>query len=183
MSEASYRDVMLDWAVAELMSPHWSTVPDWIWANPGWAAWRDHVHTKGPASWTAPQENTLIRAIEVSREPVLKRYGPRPELRFERQLWAAAQLGALDVMPDFFPPGGTLEQLSRWIAATPAYAPEKSQAIEAIKKGWRAGNAPFGSLIVVTNGAGKRILVEGYKRGLAALSAGRDVTPVYLCYP
>lgn len=183
MIETAYREVMLDWAVAELMSPHWRCVSGWIWANPGWRPWRDQVLAKGAASLSARQENTLIQVIEVSRAPVIQRYGPRPEWRFERQTWPSTALADLAVMPDFFPPGGTLNQLARWIAATPEYAPEKREAMTAIAQGWSAGKTPFGRLIVVTGDGGERILIEGYKRGLAAMAAVQDAVPVYLCQP
>lgn len=183
MSAASYRDVMLDWAVAELMSPHWRTLKTWTWAHPDWEAWRNHVRRQGPRAWTPAQEATLISTLERAREPIISRYGPRRNWAFERLGLPADAISKLQVMPDFFPPGGTLGQLAQWIAAKPDYAPEKTEAVMAMAAGSANGRKPYGCLIVVHDAVTGSTLVEGYKRALAAIAMNRQETDAHLCAP
>ena len=179
---AFYRDVMLDWAVAELMSPYLRTIETWIWANPAWEPWRDHVRKHGRNAWTHAQEDTLIQAINVSRKPVIDIYGPRPESRIEPYDISIPELETLHVMPEFFPPGGTLRQLLDWVRAKPDYAPEKTAALVTLGKTMAGSQWTFGRLIVIERPGGRRILIEGYKRALAALAAGRAAAPAFIAW-
>lgn len=177
---SAYDEAMLEWAVAELMSPHWRSIPNWIWANPVWDAWRQHVETKGPRGWTPEQARVLIQAIETSRKPIIEIYGPAARSRILRRELRVEHLAALQVMPEFFPPGGTLRQLLDWIRARPDYAPEKTAAIQSMAPQLKDGAWPFGALIVVQRPEGANVLIEGYKRALASLAAGRSATPAIL---
>jgi hypothetical protein len=176
----AYRDAMLDWAVSELMSPHWRAASVSAWAHPMWEPWRAHVRSHGPSAWTPAQADQLIATLRSSRKPIISRYGPDADWIFDRRRFDAQSLSRLTVMADIFPPGGTVLQLAQWVQAQPGYAPTMSASIVAIMQDCRRNLAPFGTPIAVEGKAGDLTLIEGYKRVIAYLSLDRAETLIFV---
>jgi hypothetical protein len=174
----TYRDVMLDWATSELLSPYWEAAPESGWSQFEWAAVRTVLRQSGVAELNQSQADRLLRVHVDNRQPILLRYGPHPDWAFERQEFSSAALGQLIVMPDFFPPGGSLLQLAQWIVAKPGFSPEKLAAVQAMAIGAQQNQWPMGTPIATLQPDGRLILVDGYKRAMAFMAVNRTSTPV-----
>jgi hypothetical protein len=178
----AYREAMLDWAVSELMSPHWRAASVSAWAHPMWEPWRAHVRSHGPSAWTSAQVDQLIATLNASRKPIISRYGPYSDWIFDRRTFDAQSLSRLNVMPDMFPPGGRVLQLAKWVQTQPGYAPAMLASIAAIMRDCGQSLAPFGTPIAVECASEELTLIEGYKRVIAYLSLDRAETQILVAH-
>jgi hypothetical protein len=177
----TYDDVMLDWALAELLSATWP--------------WR---HSKADELRAKLEEHValsdsdrewLIKEIATIRDPIIYVYGPQRSWSFRRFRVSREELSCSSIIHHFgYPPSFSFGQLSEKIREDPTPGPidepsirEHVQEMLALRSN---GQEPFGLPIAIERPASMPpLLIEGYKRAMAALWDGRPSMEIYLCTP
>jgi len=174
----TFDDVMLDWAVAEIVSPTW------------WEKWQgaDALRSKLIAGQppTPPERNALLRGILQFRAPLIQRYRISPSWRFHRRETTLDEVSRFSVLPDF----GYGPRSFAWFAAKIRDNPSddertmQSQALAMLELAC-SGNRFRGSPIAVeaADDESPPALVEGYKRCLVALWQGAPSIQLFFCHP
>lgn len=174
---ASYDEVMLDWAIAELLSPTWRTA----WGDPYSEMWRDKISRGGIDALSDDDKGALVRAICGFRAPLIVRFGPQPFWVFRKRKVLRAEFEAFTTINLGDPPE-TFGQLAR-DARTQAQASMVS-GIEAIRKKLLTGEHWHGTPIAVSTDTYPRPrLIEGYKRLIATFWSNAPAAEIYFGAP
>lgn len=174
----TYDDVMLDWAVAELMSPTWQD----RWAGKLCDELRQKVRQGGVPSLTVYERTWLVGVVCQIRAAIILVYGPCRSWTFRRASVPRAELERFSIISHFGRPSFSLGQLLAEVQSGEPARDGMRRDINAINAD--AARAPFGSPIaVVLPSPLPPLLVEGYKRSMAAILRGDLSVGMYLCEP
>jgi hypothetical protein len=175
----TFDDVMLDWAVAEIVSPTWKT----NWQGSGCDTLRSKLLAGQLLS--PPERGALLGGIQQTRAPLIQRYKVSPSWRFHRRDTTLDEVSRFSVLSDF----GYGPSSFAWFAAkikdnpSDGDRPMRSQALEMLELA-RRGNRFHGSPIAVeAMDQQPPVLVEGYKRCLVALWQGAASIQLFFCHP
>jgi hypothetical protein len=179
----TFDDVMLDWAVAELLSPTCATT----WAGPACAELRRKVQNAGTGSLSIHERARLVGAVVQFRKPIISVYGPCRSWSFQRVLVSRQELSAFSIINYFGYPVFSFGDFATKIRNNPSVGQEQQihDAVTEIMAQVGDGKEPFGLPIAIKRKAPTPpLLVEGYKRSMAVLWSGQ-VAPVemFLCSP
>jgi len=179
----TYDEVMLDWAIAELRSPSWKD----NWYGPTCDAWRAKLEAGGINALDAMERIDLIRAIEQFRRPLISKCdGPYPSWTFWRASVSQKELSQFSIVSAFFTySASSFDDLSGKIRNQPSHEEESMRAkVVAIQNAARKGQLPIGlPIAIIREGPMTPLLIEGYKRSMAALWSGAAVIKMFLCHP
>jgi hypothetical protein len=178
----SFDEVMLDWAVAELLSPTWPT----NWAGPAREELKRKLQTVGISALSIAERSWLVEAIIQCRDPIISLYGPSRSWRFRRTVVSSRELSAFSIIPHYGYPDFALGDLAAKIKDSPSGEEQGTRDIViAIMAEAARGRAPVGLPIAVAREVPvPPLLIEGYKRTMAALWSGQDASiEIYLCIP
>lgn len=160
-----FDDAMLDWAIAEIMSPTW----EGKWHGEGVEQIRGLIRVGDPLS--PKVRSALIGAIRELRKVLLDEYGVTPAWKFRLETISCAELAEFVIAEKFFgaPSGTTFGQLAAIIRIDPQFSGLLAQA-EAVLRRKQAGELVYGKPIAIRQDADRPpMLIEGYKRSFAAL--------------
>jgi hypothetical protein len=176
----SFDDVMLDWAVAELLSPTWPT----NWAGPARDELKRKLQNAGIGALSIEERSRLVEAIIQCRSPLISLYGPSRSWSFRRTIVSSGELSAFSIIPHYGYPDFSLGDLAAKIRDNPSAEEQGTHDIVATILAQSAdGKAPFGLPIAVAReGPAPPLLIEGYKRSMAMLWSGQAAAvAIYLC--
>jgi len=184
-NRCTFDDVLLDWAIAEVLSPHaWQ---DFYWMLGEPFRQRVAAAARG-ANLSAGDRALLLKAVRHVRQPLIDdesgmsacwtfswRSISREELasfaiiRFYRERYGSLSLGALaDAVCDH--PLEVERRTRDGVLAT----------LDLARRGVRWTGRP---IAVTRPDAAAPLLIEGYKRSMAALRSGVPSLEVYFCCP
>ena len=177
----SFDEVMLDWAVAELLSPTWPT----NWAGPARDELKRKLQNDGIGALNIVEQAWLVEAMIQCRSPIISLYGPSRSWSFRRTVVSSRELAAFSIIPHFGYPNFSLGALATKIKDNPSEEERDTRdLVTAILAQAAAGKAPYGLPIAVAREAPRLpLLIEGYKRSMAALWSGQASVEIYLCIP
>jgi hypothetical protein len=180
---------MLDWAVAELLSPTWAKSIDSAVVE----AQRhvlDSLRTKilsgGIPSLSVYDRSLLVSLIVQFRAQILSVDGPHPWWNFWRVTVPNRELSQFSILHRFFPrhAGRHFGEFSARIRDNPSEGEVNMRAdVQAIVDDMAAGRQPVGRPIAVERRTEPPLLLEGYKRSMAALWRDESSTEIFLCQP
>lgn len=179
--QVAYDDVMLDWAVAELMSPMWTTA----FTGAACDGLRAKIQRQGVEALSEYEQTWLIGYIVAFRSPIISVYGPFRTWSFRRTAISREELARFAIIHHFGYPSFSFGDLAAKIRDDPANAGEQElrESVRAIQQS--GGERPLGCPIAVERQSPKpSILIEGYKRSMAALWSNESAPiEMYLCDP
>jgi hypothetical protein len=177
----SFDEVMLDWAVAELLSPTWPT----NWAGPAREELKRKLQTVGISALSIAERSWLVEAIIQCRDPIISLYGPSRSWSFRRTVVRSRKLSTFSIIHHYGYLDFSLGDLAIKIKDSPSEDEQKTRDIvTAIRTQAAGGKAPFGLPIAVAREMpAPPLLIEGYKRAMAALWSGQASVEIYLCIP
>jgi hypothetical protein len=164
---ASFDDVMLDWAAAELLSPTWPT----NWAGPARDRLKRKLQNAGTGSLGIDERSWLVEAIIRCRSPIISVYGPSRSWSFRRTVVSSRELSAFSIIHHYGYPDFSFGNLAAKIKDNPSGEEQKTRDIvTAILAQAAGGKKPFGLPIAVAREARR----AAAHRGVQALD-GRVV--------
>jgi hypothetical protein len=184
--QRTYDDVMLDWAISELLSPTWAE----FWSGPVCEELRTKLKNEGIDSLSLHEQTWLIAMLVNFRYVIILEYGPSRSWTFKQCTFSCEALSRFSIIHQFnYPPSFSFGQLSKKITENPTRGPivdepamrERAQKMLDLCSN---GQQPFGFPIAVERPALMApVLIDGYKRAMVALWAGRSSMEIYLCTP
>ncbi|HVB79036.1 MAG TPA: hypothetical protein VNE82_03685 [Candidatus Binataceae bacterium] len=182
----TYDEVMLDWAIAELLSPTWME----FWNSPLCEELRTKLKNEGIDSLSVYERTWLIARLVNFRYVIILEYGPSHYWSFKKRTFSCEALSGFSIIHQFnYPPSFSFGQLSKKIREHPARGPivdepaMRERARKMLDLSSR-GQEPFGFPIAIERPAPMPpVLIEGYKRSMVALWAGCPSMEIYLCTP
>ena len=182
IADATYNEVMLDWAVAELCSPTWEA----YWRGPDCDALRSKVALAGLATLTVSERTALVAAIVQRRSPLISKftYGPYPSWMFWRATVDPQELSQFSIASSFpYPTTFNFGDFAIKIRDNPSPAERSMRAdAMALQKAAEQGKAPIGLPLAINRSAPMSpLLVEGYKRSMVALWSRAQSIEMFLC--
>jgi hypothetical protein len=183
IADATYDEAVLDWAVAELMSPTWRNHE--AWAGPEIDLLRAKISSGGVASLEEYERAWLISKIGFFRGPVISAHGPFRSWTFWRASVPRAELSQFSIMSSFPYPSYSFGDLSTKIRDNPTGRGETDMSVyvRAINRAVADGRAPPGCPIAVVPPSAPPMLIEGYKRAMAALWRDEQSLELFFCGP
>jgi hypothetical protein len=180
MTPLTFDDVILDWAVAELMSPTWAA----RWTGPLCDNLQEIIESSGVATLNQLQRAWLIQHLCNVRSPIIQSYGPADGWDFRRATIAREELSLF----------ATMEQWSRYPSlgefATKLRDDPSPDELDmhrhvlAISDKLVDGQITWGIPVAVSRGVSNPpVLIEGYKRSLAVLWGSNASIEMHLCAP
>jgi hypothetical protein len=178
---ATYDEVMLDWAAAELTSPDYEA----SFCGELYEALREKITGGGIEGLTTYERTWLIGAFAQFRSPIIGAYGPFRSWGFQRKAILKHELSRFAIVHHFPYPSFSLGELSSKIRDHPTADEvavcDSVLAIIAKSMDQRAYGLP---IAVAQEAPNPPILIEGYKRSLAALwKDDPEPIEIYLCDP
>jgi hypothetical protein len=179
----TFDDVMLDWAVAELLSP--TRAADW--AGPACDELRRKVQNADISSLTIHERTWLVEAVVQIRRTIIAVYGPCRSWSFRRTFVPYQEISAFSIIDWFGYPTFSFGDLAAKIKDNPSERERGVRdAVTMILAQTSGGKQAFGLPIAITRKALMMppLLVEGYKRSMAVLWSGQAVpVEMFLCTP
>jgi hypothetical protein len=177
----TYDEVMLDWAAAELTSPDYEV----SLCGEVYDALRAKIRSGRIGGLNGYERTWLISAFAYFRSPIILTYGPFRSWSFRRQAILNDELFDFAIVHHFPYPSFSLGELSAKIRDNPS--PDEvamCDSVLAIIEN-SIDQKAYGLPIAVTQEApNPPILIEGYKRSLAALwKDDPEPIEIYLCDP
>jgi hypothetical protein len=183
--QLTYDEVMLDWAIAELFSPTWQEESE-FWKG----AEADKLRAKvKEGTLNDADRSLLIREITAFRNLIIPKYGPHPSWSFRRVTISSEELSRFSIIHQFgYLPSFSFGALSTKIKDNPTKGNIDEQRmrnlVHEIIDLSRQHQEPIGLPIAIEREAPlSPLLIEGYKRAMAALWDGRPSIEIYLCTP
>jgi hypothetical protein len=182
--QLTYDDVMLDWAVTELLSP---SRPEWSGA--ACDELRAKLDRAGIDSLSADERTSLIGALIRSRDLMIYQYGPQPSWSFQRVTVSCEELSRYSIIRQFGYPSFSFGDLASKIKDNPTSEPGRideaamRRSALAMLDLYRSGEPLHGLPIAISRQASHKILIEGYKRSMVALWANRPSIQIHLGMP
>jgi hypothetical protein len=179
-ADATYEEAMLDWAVAELLSPSWAGHDFWTGSHVD--ALRTKIANGGVASLGVYERSWLVSAIATFRTPIMSAHGPYRGWKFWRATVTASELSSFAILSWFRHPSFSFGDLSAHVRAQPNDA--MGAAVHAINTAVAAGQPPAGvPIATVMHSPAPPLVLEGYKRSMAALWRNEPSLEFFLCRP
>ena len=175
-------DVLFDWGLAEMISPVWSQ----CWSGPSWDALRQALKTGGADSLSPEARVRVVAQIKGVRAPILGEYGPRGDWVCRCIKVSTEELAEFRIIRhQGQPPTVTLGQFSEKVRQSPQGGEVTMRNIILEILANEGGTNFTGTAVAVLDGESRPpILVEGYKRCMAALwDENRREVDVHLCSP
>src|SRR5437016_5791679 len=138
--EVTYDDVMVDWAVAELLSPTWTG----FWNGRIYDELRTKLRDEGVGSLSAHERTFLIGRLIVSRNLIIFQNGPLRCWTFKRPTFSREDLSGFSIIHQFGHPSLSFGQFSERIRTAPSEGlnePEMQRAVLAMLEESHRGNA------------------------------------------
>jgi hypothetical protein len=178
---ATYDEVMLSWAAAELTSPDYQATL----SGDMYDGLRGKIRGGGVEALSNYERSWLIGAFAHFRSPIILAYGPFRSWSFRREAVSKDELSRFAIIHDFPYPSFSLGELSEKIRDQPSEGeiPMCNSVLAIIEQS--LDKTLSGLSIALAQQAPKPpILIEGYKRSLAALwKDDSDTIEIYLCDP
>ena len=177
----NFDDVMLDWAIAELLSPTWATT----WVGPACDELRRKIQKAVIDSLSVHERTWLVGTIAQCRSPIISIYGPCRSWSYERTAVPCEELRAFSIIRQFGYPSFSFGDLAAKIRDNPSEGEQSMRdAVAAILAQADGGKETVGLPIAVARkGPMPPLLIEGYKRSMAALWGGGASVAMFLCTP
>jgi hypothetical protein len=189
IADATYDEVMLDWAVAELLSPTWAKSID----SAVVVAQRhvlDSLRTKilsgGVPSLSVYDRSQLVSLIVQFRDQIISVDGPHRGWNFWRVTVPNRELSRFSILHRFFPrhAGRHFGEFSARIRDDPSEGDVDMRAdVQAIVDDMAAGRPPTGRPVAVERRTEPPLLLEGYKRSMAVLWRDDPSIELFFCQP
>jgi hypothetical protein len=112
----TFDDVMLDWAVAELVSPTWAA----IWAGSVCDELRRKIQNSGIGSLSIHERGWLVGAVTQARSAIISVYGPCRSWSFRRTAVSIQELSAFSIIHHFGYPSFSFSDLATKIRDNPS---------------------------------------------------------------
>src|SRR6266851_8794080 len=93
----TFDDVMLDWAIAELLSSTWVE----YWASPACDELREKIRSAGIGSLSVDERIWLMGEITRIRSPILSVYGPHRSWSVRRTVVPRQELSKFSIIHHF----------------------------------------------------------------------------------
>src|SRR5260370_23590840 len=180
-NDLTYDDVMLHWAIAELLSPTWVR----YWKGRPFDELRAKLK-KSPTCHLSDYEQTgLIRSIESFRVSIISTYGPFRSWSFRKITVSREELSSFSIIKQFeYPTSFSFGDFSTRIKNDPSAERDIHDAVREMLNLAHRGQVPFGLPIAIAREAPAfRLLIEGYKRSMMALWDDWASIEIYLCIP
>lgn len=176
----TFDDVMLDWAVAELLSPrrvgHWH--------GPACDALRAKVSSGGIGALSPYERSWLIGRIAGIRSPIISAYGPCRSWSFWRDMVSREDLLRFSIIHHFERPSFSFGDFAAEIDPGTSKRRDMGREVMEVAAELSAGKAPLGTPIAaVPGGSTPPVLIEGYTRCMAALRTGQESVELYFTSP
>jgi hypothetical protein len=180
----SFEDVLLDWAIAEVLSPigwheYYSRLGD---------EFRQRVATTRAERLSAADRDLLLRGVQYAREPlIVDECGITGSWTFWRSSINPAAMSGYSILQSYRDRYGdiVLGELAVALRDRPAAVDEPTRTsllamIGLSGRGVQFNGRPIAVLRPETSGP---LLIEGYKRAMAALLSGTQSIELYFCSP
>jgi hypothetical protein len=179
--QLTYDDVMLDWAVAEFLSPTWAA----SWSEPTHEELRIKLKKDGISSLTVYERSWLVGNIVRFRSPIICVYGPCRSWSFQRFTVSRGDLERFSILWSFPYPSFSFGDLSAKIKDDPSGDEAKMRdAVWKMVSLTRSGQKAPGAPIAISREVPmSHLLIDGYRRAMAALWDGCPSIEIYLCTP
>ena len=106
--QRTYDDVMLDWAISELLSPTWAE----FWSGPVCEELRTKVKNEGIDSLGLHEQTWLIATLVNFRYVIILEYGPSRSWTFKQCTFSCEALSRFSIIHQFnYPPSFSFGQL------------------------------------------------------------------------
>lgn len=180
---STYEDVLLNWVISEAIGESWQHAYRPLVGNALWERLKAYGLDVLP-SLGASERLTLLGALFDHRRPILADYPLHSYVRFRRRRAALREIERFMVIPFFAQFGITsVTELSERLHADqmPTLAGMRADVL-AIIEARRHGRAAHGTPIAaLPRGAMGPVLVEGYKRSIAAMWMSERFVQLYIC--
>jgi hypothetical protein len=178
---ATYDEVMLNWAAAELMSRDYEA----SLSGDVYDELRAKIRGGGLEALSNYERSWLIGAFAHFRSPIILAYGPLRSWRFRREAVSKDEFSRFAIIHNFPYPSFSLGELAAKIRDQPTEGEiPMCNAVLAIIEQFLDHRPPGLPIAVTQEPPMPPILIEGYKRSLAALwKDDTDPIEIYLCDP
>ena len=176
MSILTYEEVILEWALAELLSPTWRSDPHW--SDEISKLLRAKVLELGADSLNPDERTWLSGRLLQFRALIIGTYGPRSSWRFNKRVASAESISRFGVIDSFRIPGSSMDDLSTKVRYED-YFQMRDRVQEIIDSKRPERYSP----IAVSRKDRVPILIEGYKRVFSAMWTSTAWLEIIFCEP
>jgi hypothetical protein len=176
----TYDEVMLDWAIAELMSDSW----DSFWSDPICDNVRSKIQRSGKDSLSVYEQTWLIGSIIQIRNPIISVYGPSRSWNFCRKTVSPQELAQFAITHHFGYLSYSFGNLADKLKNNP-FGREKDMQRAVLKIMKQSEQKPIGlPIALMREDPMPPVLLEGYKRAMARVWDEKCTSiEIYLCSP
>jgi hypothetical protein len=184
VTACTFDEVMLDWAIAEVLSPDaWQD----FYRSLG-APFRERVGKSRDGNLSAADRALLLRAVRYVRQPLIElECGITESWKFSRCSISAAELGSYSIIHHYSARYGGISfgDFAAMVRDRPFEPEMRMRAsimtmLQLAQSGVRFTGRPIAA---IRTQRGVPLLIEGYKRSMVAVLSGAPSIEVSFCQP